>query len=105
MLIKALIAVRSGSQRVLNKNLRPFAGATLIDLKIRQLLTVKGLDGIVVNSNDESMLAVASRYKVELVQRDPKYATNEVPMSDVYENMADNFSGDVIMYANATSPF
>ena len=44
--IKALVAVRSGSQRVKNKNIRPFAGSTLLEVKIRQLKKIKELDGI-----------------------------------------------------------
>ena len=36
-MIKALVAVRSGSQRVLNKNIRPFAGSSLLEIKIKQL--------------------------------------------------------------------
>lgn len=105
MTIKALIAVRSGSVRVKSKNIRPFAGSTLLDIKLRQLLRIRGLDGIVVNSNDDEILAVAGKYSgVELVKRDPKYASNEVSMSDVYENMAQNFSADVVMYSNVTNP-
>lgn len=104
MKIKALIAVRSGSVRVLNKNIRSFAGTTLLDIKIRQLLTIKGLDGIVVNSNDEEILSLASRYQVETVLRDQRYAANDISMSDVYVNMAEHFSGDVVMYSNVTNP-
>lgn len=105
MTIKALIAVRSGSVRVQSKNIRPFAGTTLLDIKLRQLLRVKGLDGIVVNSNDDEILSVASKYSsVELVKREARFASNEVSMSDVYENMAENFSGDVVMYSNVTNP-
>ncbi len=104
MKVKALIAVRSGSVRVHNKNVRPFAGTTLLEIKIRQLLKVKELDGIVVNSNDDEILTIASKYKVELVKREQKYASNEITMSEVYVNMAENFSGDVVMYSNATNP-
>ena len=53
MKFKALIPVRSGSVRVENKNIRPFAGSNLLEVKIRQLLSVKELDGIVVNSNSD----------------------------------------------------
>ena len=104
MKIKALIAVRSGSVRVEHKNIRAFAGTTLLDIKIRQLLAVNGLDGIVVNSNDEDILNIARKYKVELVKRDDKYASNTVSMSDVYENMAQNIDTDVVMYSNVTNP-
>lgn len=104
MKIKALIAARSGSVRVLNKNIRPFAGSTLLEVKLAQLLQIKGLSGIVVNSNDDEILSIASKYKVETVKRDQKYASNEVSMSDVYVNMAENFNGDVVMYSNVTNP-
>ena len=36
-IVKALIAARSGSVRVQNKNIRPFAGSTLLEVKIQQL--------------------------------------------------------------------
>ena len=104
MKIKALIAVRSGSERVVNKNLRPFAGSSLLELKIKQLRAVKEFDGIVVNSNDDRMLEIADRLGAETVKRDPKFATSNVSMSDVYQNMAENFSGDVIAYCNVTNP-
>lgn len=104
MKVKALIAVRSGSVRVDSKNIRPFAGSTIVECKIAQLLRVKNLDGIVVNSNDDSILELCSKYDVELVKRDQHFASNEITMSEVYQNMAENFSGDVVVYANATSP-
>ena len=104
MKIKALVAVRSGSVRVHNKNIRTFAGTTLMEIKLRQLSKIKGLDGIVVNSNDDEVLSIASRYDVETVKRDQKYASNSVTMSEVYVNMAENFSGDIVMYSNVTNP-
>ena len=40
-MIKALIPARSGSNRVKNKNVQPFAGSTLLEPKIRQMLRIK----------------------------------------------------------------
>lgn len=104
MKIKALVAVRSGSERVLNKNLRPFAGSNLLELKLKQLKSIKELDGIIVNSNDNRMLEIADKLGVETVKREPLYATSSVSMSDVYKNMAENFNADIVMYANVTNP-
>jgi CMP-N-acetylneuraminic acid synthetase len=104
MKLKALIAVRSGSERVVNKNLRPFAGSNLLELKIRQLKTIKELDGIVVNSNDERMLQIAASLGVETVKRAPEYASSSVSMSDVYKNMAENIDADIVAYCNVTNP-
>lgn len=104
MKIKALVAVRSGSMRVKNKNIRPFAGSTLLEVKLAQLKRIDSLDGIVVNSNDQTMLDIAQNMGCETVLRDPYFASNTVSMSDVYKNMAENCDCDVIAYINATNP-
>lgn len=104
MKVKALVAVRSGSQRVQNKNIRPFAGKSLLEIKLEQLLSIKVLDGVVVNSNDLQMLEIAQKMGCETVKREEYYASNQVSMSEVYKNMAENFDGDVVIYANVTNP-
>ena len=104
MKIKALVAVRSGSIRVANKNLRPFAGSNLLEIKLLQLKRLANLEGIVVNSNDDGMLRIAQNHGCETVKREGIYATNEVLMSEVYQNMAENFSGDIVAYINVTNP-
>ena len=78
MIIKALIAARSGSVRVKNKNIRPFAGSTLLEVKIEQLKRLNIFDDIVVNSNDDEILEIAQRHSVSVVRRDPYYASNTV---------------------------
>ena len=104
MKTKALVAARSGSVRVINKNTRAFAGSSLLEVKLRQLLRIKGLDGVIVNSNDDEMLELAIRVGCEAVKRDDYFASNSVSMSDVYQNMAENASADIILYANCTNP-
>lgn len=104
MKIKALVAVRSGSMRVKNKNIRPFAGSSLLEIKLSQLKRIKELDGIIVNSNDNAMLNLASKMGCTTVLRDEYYASNSVSMSEVYRNMAENCDCDVIAYINATNP-
>ena len=104
MKIKALVAVRSGSQRVVNKNIRPFAGSSLLEIKLNQLKRISNIDGIVVNLNDDKMLEIASNMGCEVVKRDEYYASNQVSMSEVYRNMAENVNADVIAYINATNP-
>lgn len=104
MKIKALVAVRSGSVRVENKNLRSFAGSNLLEIKLAQLKRISNLDGIVVNSNDLEMLDIADSYGCEIVERENYFASNEVSMSEVYKNMAENFSADIVAYINVTNP-
>ena len=104
MKVKAFVAVRSCSQRVKNKNIRKFVDSSLLEIKINQLKRIKELDGIVVNSNDEGMLEIAKKMGCETVLRDEYYASNEIAMSEVYKNMAENIDSDIIVYSNVTNP-
>lgn len=102
--ICALIAVRAGSKRVPNKNIRPFANSSLLQIKIENIKNVRGLDKIFVSSDDEEMLKLATHLGAVGIKRDPHYASDEVPMSDVYVHMAENIDCDNIAYLNVTSP-
>lgn len=104
MTLKALIPVRAGSQRVKNKNIRPFADTTLLEIKIRQLLRIPGLDGVVVNSESEEMLEIARRAGAETVLRDEYFASSTVPINEVYKDIANHFDADVMVYSNCTNP-
>jgi CMP-N-acetylneuraminic acid synthetase len=102
--IKALVPVRSGSVRVENKNLRPFCGSSLLEIRVSQLMRLSFLDGVVVSSNDDEMLEIASRLGAETHKRNPYFASNTVSMSEVYENMASSIDSDDVMYALVTTP-
>ena len=102
--IKGLIPVRAGSVRVKNKNIRPFADSSLLEIKIKQLLLIPELDGVIVNSNSEEMLSLAKSLGAEIVKRDEYYATSEISPNDLFVNIAENFNADIMVYANATNP-
>ncbi len=102
--IKALIPVRAGSQRVKNKNIKPFAGSSLLEIKIKQMQRIKEIDGVIVNSDSEEMLSLAQSLGTQIVRRDNYYATSEVSANDFYQNIAENFDADVLLLSNVTSP-
>ena len=102
--IKALIPVRAGSQRVKNKNIRPFAGSSLLEIKIKQMLSIPELDGVIVNSDSDEMLNIAKSLGAEVVKREEYYASSEISANDFYENIAQNFNADIILLSNVTSP-
>lgn len=102
--IKALVPVRSGSVRVPNKNLAPFAGSCLLDIKIRQLHGVPGIDEICVSSDDVSMLEAARAAGATAIPRDPYYASDEVPMSEVYSYMASQLDCEHVLLTHVTNP-
>ena len=102
--VSALIAVRSGSVRVKNKNIRTFNDSTLLELKIKQLQSVKEINDVVVNSNSDEMLSIAKNLGAKTVKRDDYYASNTISMSSVFEDMAKNMDCENILYANCTNP-
>ena len=102
--LSAIIAVRKGSKRVVNKNSRPFAGSSLLEIKIQQLLRMDSINNIYVSSDCERMLSLASKYNVKTDLRDPHYASDSVPMNEVYEYLANITQDEHILYAHVTSP-
>ena len=57
------LPARKGSQRVKNKNTRPFAGIEggLLANKLEQLLAAERIDVIVLSTNDEECLSIGRK--------------------------------------------
>jgi len=104
MRIMGLIPVRAGSQRIKNKNIRPFAGSSLLEIKINQLKQVPGLEGIVVNSDSDEMLDLARSQGCQTVKRDAFFAQTNTSGNDFFENIATNFDGEIIVMTAVTNP-
>ena len=103
--ITAMIAVRSGSKRVPNKNIRPFCETSLLDIKVKQLSRSGLFDQIVVSSDCEKMLNISGSYHgVTSVKRPSWLATDDVPMNDVYEYLASLADNDHVCFVHVTSP-
>ena len=102
--VKALVPVLYGSQRVSKKNIRPFAGSSLLEIKIEQLKRISGIDEVVVNSDCDEMLEVARECGVTAVSRDPFFASSTVPMNEVWHHLAEVTECDDIIYTNCTNP-
>ena len=73
MSITAVIPVREGSRRLKNKNIAPFAGTNLLINKINQLKQVDEITDIVVSSDSDLMLAMASSQGVKTHKRAPEF--------------------------------
>jgi len=102
--IVALVPVKASSERIKNKNTRPFYDTNLLELKLRQLKGVKGFTKVIVSSEDERLLDIAFNNGYGIHRRDPKYSTSTVPMSEVYSYIASEISGEHIAWVNVTSP-
>ena len=69
--ITAIIPIRKGSQRIINKNFKPFAGKNLLEIKLDTLITIGSIDEIVVNTDSKRALEIAEKYGVKKHEREP----------------------------------
>ena len=102
--IVGLVPVKGSSERIPRKNLAPFAGTTLLELKLHQLKAASGFSAIYVSSEDAEILEIADRNGFLTHQRDPKYSTSEIPMSKVYSYIGSEVPGEHIAWINITNP-
>lgn len=102
--VVGLIPVKGSSDRVKQKNLRDFAGSSLLEVKLSQLKEAEGFEDLIVSSEDRDVLRVAEKNGFNVHIRDPKYSTSDVPMSDVYSYIASEIGGENIAWINVTNP-
>ena len=102
--LTAIVPVRKGSQRIKNKNFKNFAGKNLLRIKLETLKKIDIIDSIVVNSDSEEALSMASEFGVEQFRREGYFASSECNNSDFFHNLAENTDTDFIMYSPCTAP-
>ncbi|MCH5310465.1 MAG: cytidylyltransferase [Prevotella sp.] len=112
MKITAVIPIRKGSQRVKDKNLRPFGDTNLMELKMSSLLKVPELDSIIVNTNSDDAISIVNKYytggvndKVSLHRREEYYASSDCSGSEFFRHLGEVTDTDVFVYTPCTSPF
>ncbi len=106
-MITAIIPVRKGSQRVKNKNIKPFGGSSLLEIKIKILSKLKKwnkIDEVIVSSDCDKMLQIAKDLGVQTHQREEYFASSEATNSEYFENLASIGNYPWIMYSPVTSP-
>lgn len=103
--VVAVIPVRAGSRRLPNKNILPFGGSNLLVHKIRQLKQVPSVDSVVVSSDSDIMLQMAQDEGVLTHKRAPEYCDEKTKtFNEVVRNVAENVSGDILMWAPCVCP-
>ena len=102
--IAIMIAVRSGSKRVPRKNIKPFSNSSLLEIKVKQALRLKNISEVIVTSDDDHMLSIAESLGATAMKRDPFYASDSVPMGDVYVHLASTVENKDILWIPVTSP-
>ena len=85
--IAFFLPTRKGSERVKNKNTKPFAGIEggLVENKVKQLLATKLIDEIIFSSNDEICMEVAGKYKdsrLRIIERPTELCLSTTNLQD-----------------------
>lgn len=87
--LTAVIAVRGGSTRVKDKNIRPFAGSSLLEVKIEQLKKVHEIEKILVTSDSDKLLEIAEKHGVTAKKRPAEYCDEKsLPFNEVVKFIA-----------------
>ena len=99
----AVIPVRQGSQRVVNKNFKSFAGKSLLEHKI-EMLKKLNLDDIIVNTDSVNAIEIAKKHNISYKKRDPYFASSECTNSEYHEYLAKATDSKNILVAQVTAP-
>lgn len=105
---------RAGSTRVPEKNTRPFAGVEdgLLGVKLAQLAQVRGVDQVIVDSNDARVLEIATDHRArwsghgELVvlSRPDALGRSETTTDALIAYALDVVDAEVMLWTHVTSP-
>ena len=109
--IAVFLPTRKGSERVLNKNTRQFAGEKdgLLGVKLKQL---QKLDGVrtYLSTNDEASIEVAKEFlemgmNIRIVHRPEELCTSQTRLKDLINYVPSIIEEEHILWTHVTSPF
>ena len=100
----AVVPVRKGSQRVKNKNFKPFYGKNLLIHKIEVLKKINQIDEIIINTDSDEAIKIAKDLGVSFKRREKYYASSECTNSEFWSHIAETTDSNFIMFTNCTSP-
>jgi N-acylneuraminate cytidylyltransferase len=100
----AVVTVRKGSQRVKNKNFKPFCGKNLLEYKIETLKKVKKLDEIIINTDSDEAIKIAKDYDISFHKRQDYYASSECTNSEFWSHIGEKTDSKFIMFTHCTNP-
>lgn len=110
MNILCVIPARGGSKGLRNKNIRPIFGKPLIAYTIEAALQSRLIDKIVVSTDDEKIAKVSRKYKIQVIKRPKKYATDLAPIEYAlrhavrYLEEEEDYAPDIVVWLQANIP-
>lgn len=108
-MVSVFLPCRAGSERVPNKNTKPFANNKdgLVGIKLRQLLRLKNVDNIVLSTNDEQVIDIASRISKDILIdiRSEELSSSATSTDDLIKYVPTIIKQGHILWTHVTSPF
>jgi len=105
------LPVRAGSQRVENKNTKPFAGfpGGLLENKLHQLKDIKSVDEVIVSTNDPKCIKIANKFcaefpKLKIIRRPDCLCDSTTNLSDLIRYVADVTKCGHVLWGHVTTP-
>jgi CMP-N-acetylneuraminic acid synthetase len=104
----AVIAVKTNSTRVPNKNFRAFYNQqSLLEVKIHQCKSSGAFDGVYISSNSSQARDIAERLGCNFLLRDERLCQDETPWGQVLEGILNSVPVDgetYVAWCPVTSP-
>jgi CMP-N-acetylneuraminic acid synthetase len=109
-MISVFLPTRKGSERVINKNTRDFAGLEggLLKLKLTQLLSSHLISEIILSTDDPSSIKVAESYqskKIKVIERPEALALSSTSLIDLVRYVPTICNAEHILWTHVTSLF
>lgn len=108
--IAFFLPTRKGSERVKNKNTRPFAGIEggILKIKLEQLLSIDRVRRIYVSTNDEDTMRITRAFgnsRISLVERPENLCLSSTVIEEFIDYIPTVVDADHIFWVHATAPF
>jgi CMP-N-acetylneuraminic acid synthetase len=109
-MISVFLPTRKGSERVINKNTRDFAGLKggLLKLKLTQLLSSHLISEVILSTDDPSSINVAESFqskKIKIIKRPEALALSSTSLVDLVQYVPTICNAEHILWTHVTSPF
>lgn len=108
--VHCFLPCRAGSERVINKNIKPFANFRhgLVEIKIKQLLAAQRIDQIILSTDDLQIIDYAKGInspKLMIHVRPAELASNSTSTDELVKHARSLISEGHILWTHVTSPF
>lgn len=110
MPVTCFLPCRRGSERIENKNTRPFGNFAggLLEVKLRQLSAARSIERVIVSTNDSEVMSIAAGFaddRIQLVRRAEHLSAGDTSTDDLIPHVAELVHEGEVLWTHVTSPF